>query len=227
MNMFFSIKGVSSTQKYAALVLLYVVFALTVDTLSTVHAKWIIDWGVFHLKLRNGFEVSTFVLWFLLPFLFTFRSIDWKYFSFSRWAKIDYGILLLFILGGAFAVISIKYVPSLKAYYPPKSHLSSSQQLDWALRVMVWNFSWLIGWEYLLRYVLLTYFVRAFPRYGWWVVCLVEFLFHLQKAFIESIGMLVFSIPASYWTYRRRNVVLPFLVHLFIESFLVLFRLII
>jgi membrane protease YdiL (CAAX protease family) len=87
---------------------------------------------------------------------------------------------------------------------------------------MTWNISWLTGWEFLHRYFLLTHFEKAYPNKGWFGVCLIEFIFHFQKAFLEAIGMLVFSIIVTRWALKRKNVVLPFIIHMLIEVFLII-----
>jgi len=79
--------NINNNKKKAFYALCYATFALTLDSISTIHFKWGINWGIFHWQLKNGFEVSTFILWFAIPFIFTFRSIDWKYFGASRLKK--------------------------------------------------------------------------------------------------------------------------------------------
>jgi membrane protease YdiL (CAAX protease family) len=107
--------------------------------------------------------------------------------------------------------------------YPSIEFDSPSSKLSWASHKMIWNISWLTGWEFLHRYLLLTCFEKAFPKKGWFAVCMIEFVFHFQKAFLEAIGMLIFSVIVTYWAYKRKNIVLPFFAHLMIESFLVIF----
>jgi hypothetical protein len=215
--------NLNENKKKALYALFYAIFALTLDSISTIHLKWGIDWGIFHWQLKNGFEVSTFILWFAIPFLFTFKSIDWKYFGISRLKKNDIYLVILLSIIGIIAVLSIKFYPSLRNFYPSKEFNNASAKVNWALYKMIWNISWLTGWEFLHRYVLLTYFEKAFPKKGWFGVCLIEFVFHFQKAFLEAIGMLIFSTIITYWAYKRKNVVLPFFAHLLIESFLIIF----
>jgi membrane protease YdiL (CAAX protease family) len=214
--------NLNDNKKKAIYALFYAIFALTIDSISTIHLKWGIDWGIFYWQLKNGFEVSTFILWFAIPFVFTYKSIDWKYFGVSRLKKSDiYFVILLSILG-MIAVLSIKFFPSLRSFYPSMAFQNASAKLNWALYKMIWNMSWLTGWEFLHRYVLLTCFEKAFPKKGWFGVCLIEFVFHFQKAFLEAIGMLIFSVIVTYWAYKRKNIILPFFSHLLIESFLLL-----
>jgi hypothetical protein len=62
-------------------------------------------------------------------------------------------------------------------------------------------------------------------RLAWLIVPLSEFLYHLYKPGIEAIGMAAFSVLLTWWALQRRNILLPFLVHLIIEIELVLFLL--
>ena len=202
--------------------LCYAIFALTIDSISTIRLKWGIDWGIFHWQLKNGFEVSTFILWFAIPFVFTYKSIDWQYFGVSRLKKNDIYVVILLSVLGMIGVLSIKFFPGLRSFYPSIAFQNASAKLNWALYKMTWNMSWLTGWEFLHRYVLLTCFESAFPKKGWFGVCLIEFVFHFQKAFLEAIGMLIFSVIVTYWAYKRKNIILPFFSHLLIESFLLL-----
>lgn len=134
--------------------------------------KWGIDWGIFYWQLKNGFEVSTFILWFAIPFVFTYKSIDWKYFGVSRLKKNDIYVVILLSILAMIAVLSIKFFPSLRSFYPSIAFQNASAKLNWALYKMIWNMSWLTGWEFLHRYVLLTCFEKAFPNsevadYSW------------------------------------------------------------
>ena len=107
--------NVNDNKKKAFYALCYAIFALTIDSISTIHLKWGIDWGIFYWQLKNGFEVSTFILWFAIPFVFTYKSIDWKYFGVSRLKKNDLYLVILLSILGIIAVYSIKFYP--RKYY--------------------------------------------------------------------------------------------------------------
>lgn len=209
-------------KRTAVYVFLYASFALIIDSISTAQLDWIIDWGIFHWKLENGFEVSTFILWFVIPFIFSVKSMDWGYFGISRLKKNDIYFVLCLSVIGIMGVLCIKIFPSLREYYPNIIFPDSSAKIDWALNVIIWNISWLTGWEFLHRYVLLTRFEKAYPNRGWFGVCLIEFIFHFQKAFLEAIGMLIFSIFVTRWAVKRKNVLIPFVLHMLIELFLII-----
>ena len=70
------------------------------------------------------------------------------------------------------------------------------------------------------RYFLLRPVMHRFPRYGWLIVPLCETIYHLQKPLLEAGGMAVFSLLLTWWTMKRRNMLLPFIAHLYIEILL-------
>jgi membrane protease YdiL (CAAX protease family) len=91
---------------------------------------------------------------------------------------------------------------------------------------MAWNASWLIGWEFMHRYMLLGAAQKAAPHWGWLLVPLSETLYHLQKPPIEMLGMLALSVVLTLWCMKRGNWLLGFLVHLIIEVELLIFLMI-
>jgi len=125
------------------------------------------------------------------------------------------------ILAGGAAVLSIQVFPSLKQQYPGLSHLPLQERFLHGLVALSWTTSWLIGWEFLHRYVLLRAVTQNFPRFGWLLVPLCETVYHLQKPLLEAGGMAVFSILLTWWSLKRRNLLLPFIAHLFVEVFLI------
>lgn len=203
--------------------LVYVGSAHAIDTFSRLHVTWLFPWRTFYWQLENGFEISTFILWLVIPFFLVSRRIDWHYFTFRRWQRIDYAYLAVCILVGALSVLLILLVPSLGEQYVPHGDASVQQKIEFSQRMMVWNLSWLVGWEFMHRYALLTLVQKAWPRFGWLWVPIVEFSYHLQKPFIEAAGILLFSIIMTQWAIRRENILLPFIVHLSIELSLLLF----
>jgi hypothetical protein len=202
---------------YAIMMLLYAVFALTVDSLATNHTRWVIDWSIFYWRLKNGFEMSTAILWLGIPVLLMWRDLDLRVFTFGRWKKTDAWLLIALMLAGACGVYLIKFIPVLNQYYQPQSHLSSAMKWSYALSNLIWLSSWLIGWEFLHRVFLMQYLQAVLGKIGPCFIPGFEFLFHLQKSIPEAIGMLLLSIVLTWWSYKRKNVLLPFLAHLSIE----------
>jgi membrane protease YdiL (CAAX protease family) len=113
--------------------------------------------------------------------------------------------------------------------YPSVSHRPLDDRLIFAASQIVWIASWLTGWEFLHRYVLISTIKKAWPALVWpitlVIVPLIETLYHVGqgKAPIESAAVLVFSLALCAWTLHRENIVGPALAHGFIEAALILF----
>lgn len=224
----------------------YVALALGVDTLAVWGVQWPFDWSILswnpHRILRWALQCGIpermvsfitawpmgqvdyfkLVFWFLIPFLFCLRRMDWGAMRAGRWRRNDLYLLGGLAVFGLVAIFIIPLFPSLREYYPS---LRSSRAVQWEqfpVR-MLWVFSWLLGWEFMHRYVLLRQVTARWPRYGWCIVPLFESAYHLQKAWMEVAAMLVFSIVLTRWSLRRNNVLLPFLAHLIVEIELILF----
>ncbi|MBF0297600.1 MAG: hypothetical protein HQK51_02705 [Oligoflexia bacterium] len=210
------------------LMISYAITAIIVDTLATNGKIFIINWSTFYWKLNCGFEVSTFLLWTIIPFTLMLivdspRSFDWQLFTCSRWKKIDLLILFIIFLFGVFAILSIKFIPVLRNYYTSRANLDSPAKLEYAINTIIWTLSWLIGWEFLHRVYLFKYLHILFGKLGICLIPILEFTYHLIKSLPEAFAMLIFSIAVTYWCYVRKNALLPFLAHFFIEITLLLF----
>lgn len=216
-----------------AAVLLYVTAVLGVDTLAAMRADWPFPWA----RLQwfpfadNGpsvlarFDAFKFFFWFLIPFSVCVPRMDWGAWGVLRWKRRDAVLLAVLALAGVGAMAIIPHVPALDAVYKSGASATPEQKMRAALMMLVWDFSWLIGWEFLHRYVLLRQVHAVWPRFGWLLVPLSEGLYHLQKSRIEALGMVALSLVLSQYTLRRRNILLPLLAHLMIEVQLLLFLL--
>ena len=207
----------NTNKAYAISMVIYAILALAVDSLSTNHAYWLIDWSRFYWRLKSGFEMSTAILWLGIPVMLMCRDIDIRVFSFARWKKIDACLLIALMLLGACGVYLIKFIPVLNQYYQPQAHLGTAMKWSYATGYLIWLASWLIGWEFLHRVFLMQYLQAVLGTFGPCLIPAFEFLFHLQKSLPEALGMLLLSIVLTYWSYKRKNVLLPFLAHLSIE----------
>lgn len=216
-------------------VLGYAAAVLAIDTLAASGVAYPFDWSVLHRPLPatfflsayvpRNFDLFKFVAWFVIPFALCVPRMDWGYLGFGRWLGKDFQVLLGLAMLGAAAVLAIKVFPSLAKTYHGIGHYSSPQKMLYAQYAVTWTFSWLVGWEFLHRYFVLTHVQVRWPRYGWLIVPLFEGVYHLQKPLLEAGGMVVFSLLVTRWTVARRNVLLPFLAHLIIELELLAFTL--
>ncbi|MDX1496412.1 MAG: hypothetical protein R3352_02550 [Salinisphaeraceae bacterium] len=240
-----------SPRKAGWLAVAYVAAVLIVDTLASQDIVFVIHWHQFDWKpthvyrwlaqflsadnlqyfswLRHGdyqrFEVFKFVFWFLIPFIACLPWMAWRWFGWRQWRAADWALVFALALAGMLAMLLIPEVESLRQRYPGMSMLPLDIKLEYFVSKLFWIVSWLIGWEFLHRYVLLRAGMRLWPGWGWIIVPLSEGLYHLQKPLLEAAGMLGLSIILTQWTLRRGGLLLPLLVHLIIEIELLLFLL--
>lgn len=226
---------------FIAFVLAYAAVVLAVDTLAAHQLKIGLDWGMFRWSLHDfarllgsksansgffrEFDLFKFTFWFLVPFVVSLWRMDWGWLGFQRWKRLDVVLLAVFLLLAAAAMFVIPLFPSLRSTYPSLKNLASHHKAAVLLNKTVWTFSWLVGWEFLHRYFLLRNVHARWPRFGWMLTPFFEVAYHLQKPQLEAAAMGLFSIIACRWTLRRRNMAVPFLVHLGIELSLWLFML--
>lgn len=210
-----------------AMLLAYVIAAHTIDTLALRNVEWLLDWHVFRIQAENGFDAFKFTVWLVIPLVVFFPTLDVHYFTLRRWRRCDYAVLLAMVLLAIAVVAVIPFVPGLRDAYPRLGDLPGPARVQFLLHQVTWTFSWLVGWEFLHRYVLLTR-LRSWWRPGAWVaVPAIEGLYHViqGKHWLESVGVVIFSVVACGWTIKRRNALLPFLAHLMIELALIGFLL--
>lgn len=204
-------------------VLGYIVVVLVIDTLAAQDFYFGIRWSIFRWQTWFGFDLYKFVFWLVIPFVVSIRRFDRDYFTTKRWRPIDRRLLILASIVGVVAVCVIPFVPALRETYPGAGDASLGIRLGILGKGVVWNISWLLGWEFMLRYWLLRHLQGGLPRGGWILVPVIEFIYHLQKAPLEAAGMLVFGLVLTAWAVRRRNVLLPFIAHALVEMALLLF----
>ncbi|MBI3117576.1 MAG: hypothetical protein HYZ00_02755, partial [Candidatus Hydrogenedentes bacterium] len=174
------------------LVVLYVAAVLTVDALATLHVRWGTDWSQFDwgprearqflqgLGLPKGafsflyegamrnFDWFKFFTWFLAPFLFALPNMVWSALSFKRW-KIHDVMMLLVIAGvGMLIMLFIPFMPEFRDLY--LGNVPAAQRSAFLFAQLAWIVSWLPGWEFMHRYVLLDRVSMTWPRYGWFLL---------------------------------------------------------
>jgi hypothetical protein len=231
---------------WLVVVIIYIVLVLGIDTLAAQRAHWPFPWSrlQWHLSttfpsLRGtawaGFDVFKSVFWLIIPFCVSLWRMDWRYLLARRWDRWDVALVGGLTVFGMVAMYVIPHIPALQAIYPSLGHLSAEQKWGYVQRAMVWNASWLIGWEFLHRYVLLRAVQREeltgrwglpdgkLSQWYWLAVPLSETLYHLQKPGLEALGMGIFSVILTLWCLSRKKWLVACLVHLIIEVELVAF----
>ena len=228
----------------AVLLLAYAIAVHALDLAATLGWRSPIDFRWFrwtfgstaqHVVARDGATIAFFrmppvdafklVVWFALPMLFCLPRFDRTWFGFGRWKRIDVWALLGIGVVGLGAMLLVAVTPGLRNYYYSLRGMDLALQAQYTIWSLAYILSWLVGWEFLHRYALLTRLDAAWPRYGWLLIPVLEGAYHVLKHPLEIVGMVAFSIILTAWARRRRNTLLPFLAHFLIEVELVLFRL--
>ena len=218
---------------------LYVFIVLAVDVLALYGERGFINWRMFQWSpesLWNVVGISKprwayslpyrqidlfkFTFWFIIPVAICARHMEWRWFSLRTWKRNDWLLLGIMLVLGGLAVGSIPFIPSLQSTYPGLSGTNASRNHVYFIAYLLWTASWLPGWEFMHRYFLLRTVMQRFPRFGWLIVPLSETIYHLQKPLLEAGGMAAFSLLLTWWTMKRRNMLLPFVAHLYIEILL-------
>jgi len=216
----------------------YVAVVLFVDAMASVGDNSVIYWSRFHWtlgaladrfplgppwnwRMMAMFDLFKVLFWLAIPLAWSLPRLEGAWFSWRRMEKVDKLLMACFCLLGLAGVIATRFIPSLAAIYPRGQFTGLGDRALWLGMMGFWWMSWLPGWEFLHRYVLLRAATRLLPKWGWVLVPLSETAYHLVKPWPETLGMAVFSIVATRYVMARKNLVAPFLAHLAIEAFLV------
>lgn len=214
----------------ALLAVLYACAALLADALATQGVQVPIDWTILIWRNSNHFDFFKFTFWLLLPFLVCLHGLDWGWYGLKRWARLDWWILIAGLMVGAAAIVVASLEPSLQRVYGGIAYASAQEKWTFVEEQLIWTFSWLLGWEFLHRYFLPKALAHNLPRRGGVAAMILipcsEGLYHLQKPLLEAGGMVLFSLASTWWVLRRRNALLPLIIHLAIECQLIAMRVI-
>jgi len=202
----------------------YSATVLGVDYLAATGSTWPLEWRILRWQTSYGVDLFKLVFWFLVPFGLCIPRMDWGAFGLKRWRRIDYIMLAGLLAVGLAAILAIPLFSSLRHTYPGLGQMAHDAKWYYATVSTFWTLSWIVGWEFLHRYFLLRPLSQAWPRCGWLLVPALEGVYHLQKPLLEAAGMVALSLIVTPWAMKRRNVLLPFLVHLAIELELLTFR---
>ena len=208
-------------------VLAYATIVLGADALAASGKTWPFAWGIFRWHMDNGADLSKLIAWFIIPFAFCAPWMDWQYLGVKRWRRGDVYILAGLVAAGMVAVLAIPLFPGLRTAFHGIKDASASVKWQFVSHHAIWTLSWLTGWEFLHRYVLLRHLGRSWPRFGWLLIPVFEGAYHLTwNSWAMPAGMVLFSLVVTFWARSRRNTLLPFLAHLAIELELIGFRII-
>lgn len=226
------------------LIVIYSICVLSIDLLITFNANLLFSWGILNFSLsdvllkipifRNypiinifeNFDLYKFIFWLVLPFFLFNKFIDFKWLSFKYWQKHDYIVFFLFCILCLSSLIFVILSPTLRMYYPSIGMIPYKQKVFFFFQQFFWIISWLPGWEFLNRHLLLRACRQISNEYGWFFVPIVETLYHIYKAMLEILGMFIFSLIACMWSLKKENNLMALMCHFIIEVgliFLLLF----
>jgi hypothetical protein len=173
-------------------------------------------------KTADGFDRSKFLFWFIIPFLFSIPEFDSRYFRFKTSTLKEKKLWILIVAMTLTSLFAWHGIPEIKHYYPSLSALSLEDKWIVFKRTFIWTVSWLLGWEFCFRYVCVRHLpTRASGRtlVLWICIPALEMGYHFlsQKPHIETLGMGVFSVLATFWVMKTKNIWLPFLAHATVE----------
>ena len=225
-------------------IIAYVISVLIIDTFITFDVHFILSWGKFSISLFDilnkvpvikyysyilifqNFDATKFFLWLIFPFVLFYKFINFGWFSFRSWRKSDYILLSVFIVICLLSLVFVLVSPMLRMYYPGLRGIPFNQKMFFAIQQVLWVISWLPGWEFMNRHLLLRSCQQLSKNYVWLLVPVVETLYHIYKAMLEMTGMFIFSFFACWWSMKRENNIMAFLCHFAVEIGLIVLLLI-
>lgn len=193
--------------------LVYVASVLILDALVVQRVHWLIDWTRITWTL-GGFNMLRSLLWLVIPLLWSARDFDWGYYGWRRWTRGDV-VLFVVLMSGTLGVVFLllPFLPGVNRYYQPHRFINDHARWSAWKHLALWNLGWLPGWEFMCRYFLLRRVAVRSPAAAVFLVAAVEGAYHLNKPALEAVAMVLFSVAASSWAVKRRNGLLPLLVH--------------
>ncbi|MGC9053555.1 MAG: hypothetical protein ACP5KS_06685, partial [Candidatus Hydrogenedens sp.] len=225
-------------------IIIYSISVLFIDLLITFDTTFIFSWGVLNFSLSDvllkfpilkhstyitifdGFDLYKFIFWLILPFILFNRFIDFKWFSLKYWQKQDYLLFLFFCFLCLLSLIFVILSPTLRMFYPGAGVIPLSQKIQFFLQRFFWVISWLPGWEFLNRHLLLRACRQLSKGSGWFFVTITETIYHIFKPMLEILGMFIFSVVACIWSQKKENNLMAFFCHFIIEIGLIFLLLI-
>jgi membrane protease YdiL (CAAX protease family) len=154
------------------------------------------------------------ILYLLIPLLvvlLVFRAHPADYgFGFGDWRA---GLLLTVagILVAAPVVWLAAKQPAVRAFYE-----TQMPGLPWT------TFLDLIGWEFFFRGFVLFSYARKFGPDALWLQAVPFALAHIGKPSIETLSTIFGGFAFGWLAYRTRSFLYPFLVHWFVDTFVIL-----
>ena len=205
---------------------------LTTIIISSLIIQFLCRYYSQYFSLNNSFQLLIFILRFCVPFLIItfYLKISWKDLGISIPQMSYKGWLYL---AGVFIAIpvclyAVELNNSYQSYY---KHLQSGRAY---IRFAIFTISTLPAWEFLHRSYLLfgiKYILdnkdssqqHSSAAISLLVVMVFETLYHFIKPDMEACAMMIASPVFSLIALRTRSILIPLLIHLYIELWFILY----
>jgi hypothetical protein len=206
----------------------WIFFALMLyglDALVTWDLDFLFRWGRLSLILPGGFDFSAFSIFFLLPLAANRFKFPFRYYLPPGMGRREVLGVVAGVLLAAIVIFLSFHSDSVRKFYSGLSGARGKTGSGWGRFgfQLVWVLSWLPGYEFLHRHVLLKRFAPLAGGRGWLLVPALEFIFHLQKPLLEAAGAAAFGLIATWWTKKTDNGGVAFLMHFWIELVFLVF----
>ncbi len=192
--------------------------------------------GRYHAAQTLVFQKYFFTLWVILRIAVPLVAIKFLKIPFSQvglcFPKIDkkmlvYIGLIFFLLSLSF--IGVYFYQDYLSSYSGSFKAGRADNVSRFFNFMIFTSSTLVGWEFLHRGFLLlgTKYIlteregvdeKTAITIAIAIVWIFEVFYHFIKPELEAIGLLIGSPILSYIAIRSRSILLPFLIHLFVET---------
>lgn len=228
--------GDRHAKSWAAGIIGYTCIVFAIDTLATRAVSWPIDWhSLYWLQIHEvsggwkvpGIDFFKLIFWFVIPAVVLFTRTDWSWFSPKLPNKWDRILIAAFAILGAAAVIAVPIVPSLRAMYPSLSQFPAEAKAAYLGHYTTWIISWIVGWEFLMRYAIPNALMRAWPQRGYIIAIIlvptIDVVYHVAqgKPTLECVGVALYSTALTAFATLRHNTLYPLIAHLAVEFALV------
>ncbi len=205
---------------------------LSIIIISTLIIQFLCRYYSQYFSLSNSFQSLIFILRFCVPFLIVvfYLKISWKNLGISIPKMSRRGWICL---AGVFIAVpaclyAIKLNNSYQSYY---WHLQSGRA---CIRFAIFTISTLPAWEFLHRSYLLfgikyildnedSFRQQSAIAISVLLVMVFETLYHFIKPDMEACAMMIASPVFSLIALRTRSILIPLLIHLYIELWFIIY----
>lgn len=169
----------------------------------------------------SGADLFLFGAWTLPALVGAAALLPRPWLDLRRLTRRDWLALAGVALVAALAMALVLGRPEFQRLYP---RAAPGEAWPVARRQLTWIASWLVGWELIVRGLVLAPLHARDPARGWLAVPLLEGITHLGKPPLEALGMVALSLVLTRWAVARQSAWPGLLGHGLVELTLVAFQ---